>query len=636
MLPDQQVFSQVFSCSLLRSDSAFRGCNACSTFKCVPLNSSSSNSGGSHGTSVGALAGGILGALLFFVVAVIGLQWYRRRRPTPTSGLGHVKEDIPAPASTVLNRPDPTEKPTPPTELNTVRVYTNSSNTTIDLDPTSQSSAMSSPARASPASVRSNPFTDNQSIQTTGTDGTNVIPIALVAPPGSSMTSSVHSDSDNPATAPTRPLRAPELNLDHVNISHESLRAGRAHGASSQRSGVSGISSRNSYMSNASYSSDFLHETAMMVTPAVRQVLGVVKAEVIQTPVSNSPPSSSSGLRVPSKTTRPIGSSPLALASYGPADLAKEADEAQELSVHGDPFDDEHSPLPIGGAATIAPSPNSAATFGDSNSSGGSSEWLPESPTHPWSQSGDDTTRSSLITQAGSVIDIGSATRVNVGLGSPLSGGAFLQVPYRTTMGRLVTPPSNANVGTLEEQQQRALAHAQARAQAQGLDKNRRVSNSSVLSAASTRADSILESFPFVPPSPISDRPIRSPPHSPLGQQVFSGSSVIKDALPSESTEPEPKSIASPRLTPALPNRSTLGLSTASDFSTLSSGLGSFPFQIDSGNAGGANTPPSAFKGRQRASLDTLALTSDLSSYPLGLDRDSMEQPTHEKNTDSR
>ncbi|KAJ7467202.1 hypothetical protein FB451DRAFT_1561079 [Mycena latifolia] len=50
---------------------------------------------------------------------------------------------------------------------------------------------------------------------------------------------------------------------------------------------------------------------------------------------------------------------------------------------------------------------------------------------------------------------------------------------------------------------------------------NSRISSSSVTSAASTRADSILESFPFVPPSPIFDRPVRSPPVSPLRQQSF-------------------------------------------------------------------------------------------------------------------
>jgi hypothetical protein len=76
------------------------------------------------------------------------------------------------------------------------------------------------------------------------------------------------------------------------------------------------------------------------------------------------------------------------------------------------------------------------------------------------------------------------------------------------------------------------------------------------------------------------------------------------------------------------PDRRLLGLSTASQISTASSGLGSFPFQIDPGSGSDtAGAPPSAFHGRQRASLDTLALTTDLSSYPLGFDRESVQVP---------
>jgi hypothetical protein len=75
-------------------------------------------------------------------------------------------------------------------------------------------------------------------------------------------------------------------------------------------------------------------------------------------------------------------------------------------------------------------------------------------------------------------------------------------------------------------------------------------------------------------------------------------------------------------------------MSTASQFSTASSGLGSFPFQIDSGNSTDSN-PPIPFNGRQRASLDTLALTSDLSSYPLGFDRDSMAIPLPQRDSDT-
>jgi hypothetical protein len=67
-------------------------------------------------------------------------------------------------------------------------------------------------------------------------------------------------------------------------------------------------------------------------------------------------------------------------------------------------------------------------------------------------------------------------------------------------------------------------------------------------------------------------------------------------------------------------------MSIGSQLSTVSTGLGSFPFHIDSDSDPTSAddrriSPPSTFQGRQRASLDTLALTSDLSSYPLGYDR---------------
>lgn len=73
-----------------------------------------------------------------------------------------------------------------------------------------------------------------------------------------------------------------------------------------------------------------------------------------------------------------------------------------------------------------------------------------------------------------------------------------------------------------------------------------------------------------------------------------------------------------------MPNRKLLGMSTASQSSTMTNGLSAFPFQIESGGAETAPAPsaPSSFPGRQRASLDTLALTADLSSYPLGFDKD--------------
>jgi hypothetical protein len=67
-----------------------------------------------------------------------------------------------------------------------------------------------------------------------------------------------------------------------------------------------------------------------------------------------------------------------------------------------------------------------------------------------------------------------------------------------------------------------------------------------------------------------------------------------------------------------------LGMSMGSQISTLSAGLGSFPFQIESSDPrdSTSSNPTQNTPGRQRASLDTLALTADLSSYPLGFDRE--------------
>jgi hypothetical protein len=107
-----------------------------------------------------------------------------------------------------------------------------------------------------------------------------------------------------------------------------------------------------------------------------------------------------------------------------------------------------------------------------------------------------------------------------------------------------------------------------------------------------------------------------SPPPSPLP------ASSAPAPPPSSYSLPKPH-VRAPNPRQQAASRQTLGLSTGSQLSTASSGLGSFPFQIDSGANRESTAPPSSIKGRQRASLDTLALTSDLSSYPLGFDRDS-------------
>jgi hypothetical protein len=555
------------------------------------------------------LAGAVVGSLILVAAAVALWYWYRRREVAPKSlEKIVVQNDIPAAAETVLNRPDPTEKPSTPInpELDTARGLPASAG---DGEGTRRFSNSS-------RSVHTNPFDDQQSIQTAGTEGSNVIPIALV-PRDKSIASSTSESSDmstDPSHGHMRPAHSPNLNLDHVNVSRESLRT-----PESRRSAVS---SRNSYMSDTSFSSELLNEAPVIVNSqgAVRQVLNTSKAEVMKTPSSvTSSRSSADTLRVPGRTTRTVGS-PLASASFGPSDLSsdssdRESSGKQDLTVSANPFGDEHSPSngePPASATTIGqPSPREP-------SAPSGSDWTPEAPNPPWTRES-DSRPSSTITQAGSIAEFGNATRVYVG---PARAGKAIS-PYKTAMGRLISPQSGTRLGTLEQQQKLALAHAQAQAQMQGFEKgDKRVSASSVLTSASAGADSILESFPFVPPSPISNRPIRTPPASPLAKSTFTGGSsptAIPQPLTSEVN-------ALPSLDPS--NRQQQGLSTGSQLSTASNGLGSFTFQIDSGNSTeiGSRAMSSAFgRPRQRASLDTLAITQDLSSYPLGFDRDASD-----------
>lgn len=585
----------------------------------------------SGGPGKGALAGAIIGVLIFLGGVVALYFWYRRRQRLRAATVIEVK-DLPASAVDVLNRPDPSEKLTTspnPELVNNVRVYSTQSDGTIDLDPESQRASARDPSRFSQAS---NPFSDHQSsIQTTGstgTEGTNVIPIALVQPDSiRSGASSEHSVSERTSLVPPRPGRSPELDL--YDSSRETSRLAYA---ASQISGISGVSSRNSFTSGISYSSEFLNEAPVIVSnkSTVRQVIGSVKAEMINAPGSSAPNSPNSALSPTTAASRPSIRSPLAATSFGPSDILSEHEEEQELSVRtNDPFSDQHS------SGSLANSPRSVTTFGTPGPTPRPDSELQE-PAQPWAQPSEGSRPSSISTQAGSLIaNIGSATRVNLGYGdlltssslpnTPSTGGQFLRSPYRTTMGHLVTPPTSESPGTLQQQQQQALAHAQAQAQAQGGERIRRISGSS---AISNTADSILESFPFVPPSPISNRPVRSPPHSPLNQPEFKPNTTLPTNAEapragSPPKRPPPPDFLHEPLTAPQINRRTLGLSSGSQLSTASSGLGSFPFQIESGSVdeNKSHAPPSSFQGRQRASLDTLALTSDLSSYPLGYDR---------------
>ena len=603
---------------------------------CIAGDSSSSKKGGVSG---GAVAGAVIAVILVLAATVAGYFWYRRRQrlAAQNTASDETKPDVPARAEDVLRRADPNEKPSsPPPQLSSIRIYSGSLQGTINLDPAASSAGHTQP---SSASVHSNPFEDNHSIQTTST-GTqsNVIPIALV-PPGSvdSGASSAQSSERNAAQALANARS--DINLEHVNVSNDTLTPPSAAYAPSGRTGGDNANNRMSYMTTGSYTSDFL-ETSVIVTPTrgtVKQVVGVAKAEVLRTPPSD-------GLSRASTLSRQARS-PLANSSFGPADVMHEEkdEQAQELTVQANPFSDHHSPYSNG-----SPTP-SATTFGTPDTSDfnstrvqsrqGTASWLQEDPAQLYGSSNDERP-ASVYTQASAIVaDISNARRVHLGFEqvtqlpqTPLSAALSTpRSPYRMTSAKLVSPAvmtsaalqtgGSSSAGALEQQQARALKDL------------KRTSMSSMMTTA-TGADSILESFPFVPPSPISNLPPRTPPRSPLTQQSFAGAQDDRNAQSAQEMVNRARASASSSSTLSSlqpPNRKALGMSVASNGSTASNGLGSFPFQIDSGapEASNVSTAPSSFSSssngsvtqRKRASLDTLALTSDLSSYPLGFDK---------------
>ncbi|KAF8484462.1 hypothetical protein DFH94DRAFT_643151 [Russula ochroleuca] len=578
-----------------------QSCYQCSTSTCENQQAQT-NSG--HGVGAGVVAGAVVGSLVFLTLSAGVFLWWRRRNAATVQPTSPEAKDIPAPADTVLNRPDPTEKivvpppavaPAPSESI--VRVYGNS-NATINLDPTSRSL----PARPDSSSSQSNPFGDGHSIQTTstGSQSTNVIPIAFVPPPASVLPSGSSLEHQASSSSLAHTLRVPgiELNMDHMNLSAESVPLNSA------------IPDDRSYITNGSYASDVLSEVPTIVTS--RQVASAAKAAVV---------SASSGKSL----SRPSIRSPLTASSFGPQDVLHEADEGHLPPIPVDPFADQLSPA----------ARSSMATRGSSQSP---QDFGMTADQHPWNagSSGNDSDRpTSTYTQAASVIgaDIMDATRVHLGFAQPASASLFHATPLassvmtgshtlvRMASGRLVTPFTASVTNPLERQQESSLANMQAQAQlsekAQAIPQ--RMSMSTMASGVSGRADSILESFTFVPPSPISNRPLRTPPRSPLVQETHHVQDRSTPLQDDDDLEP--------------PDRRVLGMSTGSQLSSMSTGLGSFPFQIDHGNEGNqteglAGVLPSGQsvdQSLQRASLDTLALTRDLTSYPLGFDRQSKE-----------
>ena len=551
------------------------------------------------------VAGAFVGSFIFLIFIIALFIWWRRRTAATAKPAVAETKDIPAPADTVLNRPDPMEKivvasaPTtsPAPAAPVVRVYGNSTST-INLDPGPQA------PEARRDSSQSNPFGDGHSIQTTstGSQSTNVIPIAFVPPPASVLPA---RSSPSPQASSISMVRDPymsgaELNMEHMNLSVDSVPLN-----SSIPSGVSVMADNQSYITNASYASDVLSEVPTIVTG--RQVASAAKAAVVSASVTKN------------LTSRPSTRSPLTASSFGPQDILHEAEQSHLSPALLNPFADQRSP----GIRS------SMATQGSSQPAQDIDTTVDQRPWNAGTDINDSDRPLSTITQAASVIgaNIMDATRVHLGFAQPASASVYSSTPsagaglVRMASGRLVSPFTPRGTGPLERQQESAMVNVQARRQQfeKAQANPQRISMSTMASGMSGRADSILESFTFVPPSPISNRPPRTPPRSPLAQET---THVPNRTVPAQDDVLDP------------PDRRVLGMSTGSQLSSMSTGLGSFPFQIDHGGEGNQSEEPpvgvlpneqGVDKVKQRASLDTLAITKDLASYPLGFDRQSKE-----------
>jgi hypothetical protein len=326
-----------------------------------------------------------------------------------------------------------------------------------------------------------------------------------------------------------------------------------------------------------SASSSILNEVPQIVTPLqanFRQVLGVQRAEVVQLSSAapsappappSAPPSPGLSARPPRATQATPGRSPLGRVAFTAGDIEKEA----VTKTAGNPFADPTRERP------------GTAAFG--------------SPT----AGGDDSRPNSIISSNGTVLaNIGSATRVQ--LHQPSSGRSTLSSTLSTTVASLspVTSPRSPDFRTAGQ----LSPPAQRVPRSFDDDTGRRISQSTIATSHRTStADSILEAFPFVPPSPISMHHT-SNPSTPFAQHGF--------AAQQEQTDPS-------LLTPP-PNRQTLGMSVMSATSTTSNGLGGYSFQF--GAPSPALPPSPGPGGNGRASLDTLALSRDLEAFPLQYD----------------
>ncbi|KAL5641296.1 hypothetical protein ACGC1H_001696 [Rhizoctonia solani] len=546
----------------------YRTCDQCDVVTCI------SNSQPQSGTiSGGAVAGAVVGCIVVSAI-LAGVLWFlRRRRAARKAQVLAAKRPNPYTVEGAVGTPAG-EKP--PSVVPASPRTPNANGTSHTLHYTE-------------SVINLDPFADTHSIHSA--TSSHVIPIAYVPPTSASM--SLADGHTRPghlsitSLPPSRPHRSPDLNLkleppksaaSRLSVGQE-LRPPRFSSpyAASQRSGASRASTISSVGS-------FVYgDTPVVVSQAqggVRQVLGVARPEVVQVPASglgSGPPTPGSGtgadlVRSFSSRSKKSGGTIPPLPDFPPAHIER-SPFSPESELGGDPFADKEN-------ETATYSVHSVNTFGQPGVPGRDIR-ASKSPPH---------TSSTFLAEP-----VGYDSR-------PSSIGTVIE----SSAHRVVLGTASASTEDLA-----ALPPVPVR----------RVSGASV-------ADSILAGFPFVPPSPVG----QGPDHRP-GSLAMSVAESFSDPNPppvppvptlSELARQEEQALEQGQVARLPPSRHTLGMSTFSSASGISSsGLEAFPFQF--GPAGGAprdsldtnpdvDLPP---KHVVRASLDTLALSRDVEAFPL-------------------
>ena len=505
-----------------------------------------------------------------------------RRRRRRSKALFEDKKETPAPADIVLSRPDPSDRPpVPPRQFPAYNSPATSSFSAGDSSANFQGSNMNSYAATqghTPWSSQSQPYTTAD----LGHSNPNLIsatfnPSLRQADSDSALFQTARDQVELP---PLSPGARAALGLGQPIDRNRDLRLPLPPRAV-----------RNSFNTTSTFSSE-LSGDAIMAQSAVRQVLGFTRAEVVHTPkhsMSSVHPSVYPSMHRLSGTPSSLGllGGGNAHAPPIPSRLGR-----RSLEPLRNPFNDSRSaspsrpspdsPTSATNLVQLSPAPTSA-TFGDTGSPLRKS-WAKQSREQVQSSSERGRTPS-ISTHPGSVVSSSSYEQLvpkhktSQHLPVPLPQDlprSPLSAPLSTARSPNVAGPST---GVLEHQQQQAIDKAKARM--------------SVLSSASSVADSLLSTFPFVPPSPVSSKgSYRSDhPRSPLHQQAFTSADDKRQSV--SSAYPDTVAPLSP----------------------------SSPF----------DTQPTS-SGRQRASLDTVALSSDLMNYPLFYDRKDKGKKTQRTN----